>query len=55
MHFESDAKFESARNFIKTPHIAWCTVDAERRTVENYLNRAINVLEGKVDQVGFIV
>lgn len=42
-------------NLIVTPHIAWCTIDAEKRTVENYLNRALKILQGKADQVDFIV
>lgn len=42
-------------NIVATPHMAWCTVDAERRTVENYLQRALQILEGHADQVDFIV
>ncbi len=34
-------------NLIVTPHIAWCTIDAEKRTVENYLNRALTILREK--------
>lgn len=52
---ETDSKFESNRNFIGTPHIAWCTVDAEKRTVENFLNRALTILKGKEFEVDFIV
>lgn len=42
-------------NLITTPHIAWCTYDAEKRTVDNYLNRAISILEGKTESIDFIV
>lgn len=52
---ETDAELESDKNFIATPHIAWCTVDAERRTVENYLNRALLILQGEESKVDFIV
>ncbi len=48
-------KLESEKNLIATPHIAWCTVDAEKRTVENYLNRALTILRGKKSEVDFIV
>lgn len=53
--FDTSSTLKSEKNFVATPHIAWCTVDAEKRTVENYLNRAITILEGKADQVDFIV
>lgn len=45
----------STKNLSATPHIAWCTVDAERRTVKNYLKRAISILEGKSESIDFIV
>jgi len=51
---ETNSKFTSEKNLIATPHIAWCTVDAEKRTVENYLNRALTILEGQADSVDFI-
>lgn len=52
---ESETSFESSKNFIRTPSIAWCTVDAERRTVENYLDRALTILQGRSSEVDFIV
>ncbi len=52
---ETDIRSDKDLNLITTPHIAWCTYDAEKRTVDNYLNRAISILEGKVDTVDFIV
>ncbi len=42
-------------NCIKTPHIAWCTIDAEKRTIESYLQRALTILEGNADEVDFLV
>lgn len=52
---ESESVMESSKNFISTPHVAWCTQDAEKRTIENYLSRAIQILEGKQDEVDFLV
>jgi phosphoglycerate dehydrogenase-like enzyme len=48
-------KLASQKNLIATPHIAWCTKDAEERTVDNYLNRGLMVLQGESDKVDFIV
>lgn len=48
-------KLESNKNLITTPHIAWCTVDAERATVENFLNRGLLILQGEESKVDFIV
>lgn len=48
-------KLESTKNFIATPHIAWCTVDAEKRTVRNLLNRTLTIVKGKADSVDFII
>lgn len=42
-------------NFISTPHMAWATKDAERRTVRDYLNRALMVIDGRADEVDFVV
>jgi D-3-phosphoglycerate dehydrogenase len=47
--------FASDKNLVATPHVAWCTIDAEKRTVENYLNRALKILRGKASEVDFIV
>lgn len=46
---------ESKKNLVVTPHIAWCTLDAEKRTVENYLNRALMILQDKAAEIDFIV
>jgi lactate dehydrogenase-like 2-hydroxyacid dehydrogenase len=46
---------KSDGNFIATPHIAWCTSDAERKTVEDYLNRALMILRGESKKIDFIV
>lgn len=48
-------KLSSQKNLIATPHIAWCTSDAEKRTVENLLTRTQLILEGHADQVDFIL
>ncbi len=45
----------SEKNLVQTPHIAWCTIDAERRTVQNLLQRTATILEGKAETVDFIV
>lgn len=42
-------------NYLATPHIAWATIDAERRTVRNYLQRAIDIVEGNENNVDFLV
>lgn len=52
---ETDIQSDKNLNLITTSHIAWCTYDAEKRTVDNYLNRAIAILSGKADTVDFIV
>lgn len=52
---ETESHFTSDKNFLATPHIAWCTVDAEKRTVELFLQRALTILEGKQNEVDFIV
>jgi len=52
---ETDLRSDKNINLITTSHIAWCTYDAEKRTVDNYLNRAIAILEGKQDSIDFIV
>lgn len=52
---ETDTRDSRDLNLITTPHIAWCTYDTERRTVDNYLNRAISILEGKIESIDFIV
>lgn len=51
----STLDLHSNNNFIATPHIAWCTVDAERRTVENYLKMAILIATGESKKVEFLV
>jgi phosphoglycerate dehydrogenase-like enzyme len=45
----------SQKNLLVTPHIAWCTIDAEKRTVANFLQRALTIVKGKSDEVDFIV
>lgn len=45
----------NACNFVSTPHIAWCTLEAETRTIRNYLNRALDILDGKADEIDFVV
>lgn len=52
---ETDLRSDKNLNLITTSHIAWCTYDAEKRTVDNYLNRAIAILEGKDSTIDFIV
>lgn len=52
---ETDLRNSKDLNLITTSHIAWCTYDAEKRTVDNYLNRAISILEGKFESIDFIV
>lgn len=52
---ENEMQLKSSKNFISTPHIAWCTLDAERRTVENYLNRALTIANGESEKIDFIV
>lgn len=42
-------------NYLATPHMAWATVDAERRTMRNYLERVIKVLDGKAEEIDFLV
>ncbi len=42
-------------NYLATPHMAWATVDAEKRTMRRYLERAIKILEGKTDEIDFLV
>lgn len=42
-------------NLITTPHMAWATVDAEKRKVENYLDRAIKIVMGKESEIDFVV
>jgi len=42
-------------NLITTPHMAWATVDAERRKVENYLERAIKIASGRESEIDFVV
>lgn len=51
----SNNKFSSSKNLLQTPHIAWCTIDAEKRTVQNYLNKALFILEGRTGEVDFLV
>lgn len=51
----AESSLSSQKNLLTTPHIAWCTIDAERRTVQNFLNRALTILNGKADGVDFIV
>ncbi len=53
--FDPSVDLKSEKNFIATPHIAWCTYDAEKRTIENYLNRAMKIIRGEIDTVDFIV
>lgn len=53
--FEQSTQLRSEKNFLATPHIAWCTIDAEKRTVENYLQRAIAIVKGEAATVDFIV
>jgi|GEM_PF-1448028 len=48
-------KLSSHKNFVATPHIAWCTADAEQRTVQNYLRRTLAILKGEADSIDFIV
>lgn len=48
-------RLESTKNLSATPHIAWCTIDAERRTIENYLNRTIAILQGRSGDIDFLV
>jgi len=52
---ETDIRNSNDLNLITTPHIAWCTYDAEKRTVDNYLDRAMSILRGKAETVDFIV
>lgn len=53
--FETESEYESDKNFIATPHIAWRTKDAEKRTIDNLLNRALLILQGRDSEVDFIV
>lgn len=46
---------QSDKNLFLTPHIAWCTVDAERRTAQNLLNRTLLILNNKTAEIDFIV
>lgn len=48
-------KLISKSNFIATPHIAWYTIDAERRMIDNYLNRAKKILKGEFAGLDFII
>jgi len=52
---EAEESMESDKNFIITHGIAWCTQDAERKTIENYLNFAFKVLEGRESEIDFII
>lgn len=52
---ETDIRSNENLNLITTPHIAWCTYDAEKRTVDNYLNRAISILKGDASNIDFVV
>ena len=52
---ETDLRSDKNLNLITTPHIAWCTYDAEKRTIDNLINRVISILEGKVNSIDFIV
>lgn len=46
---------QSDKNLVITPHIAWCTVDAEKRTVKNLLERALKIVRSQEAEVDFIV
>lgn len=48
-------EMKSDKNLLATPHIAWCTIDAERRTATNLLNRALQVAQGHRENIDFIV
>lgn len=43
------------KNLLITPHMAWCTIDAETATVQKYLGRAIAILEGRAAEIDFVV
>ena len=46
---------EPLKNVLITPHMAWCTRDAEERTVCNHLQRAIDIVEGRAGEVDWVV
>ncbi|MFW5703126.1 MAG: NAD(P)-dependent oxidoreductase [Candidatus Dojkabacteria bacterium] len=52
---EVPESFDVDANVVATPHIAWATIEAERRTIEWYFGNAIKILEGRVQEIDFIV
>lgn len=43
----TELKSTSDKNFLKTPHVAWCTIEAEQKTYRNYICNAISILDGE--------
>lgn len=54
-NFPEKYRNTSNGNLLVTPHMAWCTINAEKATVQNYLGRAIQIVKGNASEVDFIV